>query len=243
MAAGQHPGKCRRQRRAPSTSTSVWYTPLVPEDIAAGLRPDASAKERQRLESMGKPLLNGRVRIVDDDDCDVSVGQVGEIVLKGDQIMKGYWNNPELTNKALRGGWLHTSDLGRLDEDGYVYFEGRKDFVIKSGGLLVGPEEVEDVIMQHPAIAESAVVGIHDPKWGEVVTAVVCLKPGHKATEEEIKQHCRKHLASFQVPKTVIFTASLPRDVAYGKIDRRALIRIYSQEVPPSNSERAIGGK
>ena len=114
-------------------------------------------------------------------------------------------------------------------EDGYLYFEGRKDFIIKTGGLLVGPEEVEDIILQHPSVAEVAVIGIHDEKWGQVVTAVTSMKPGHIVTEDEVKEHCRKHLAAFQVPKSIIFTEKLPRDIAYGKIDRRALIRSYSE--------------
>ena len=204
-------------------------TYLVPEDIATGLSPHATEEERRRLESVGKPLLNGQMRVVDENDHDVLPGQTGEILLKGDQMMEGYWNNPELTARALRGGWFHTSDLGTLDEDGYLYFQGRKDFVIKSGGFLVGPEEVEDVILQLPAVAEVAVIGIHDEKWGQVVTAVTCLKAGYNATEEEIKEHCRKHLASFQTPKSVIFTEKLPRDAAYDKVSKRTLINTYSQ--------------
>ncbi|MFC1906646.1 class I adenylate-forming enzyme family protein [Chloroflexota bacterium] len=204
---------------------------LVPEDVAAGLSSDATEKEKRRLESVGKPLFNGKMRVVDDNDNDVPPGQTGEIILAGDQVMKGYWNNPELTARALRGGWFHTSDRGFIDEDGYLYFQGRKDFVIKSGGFLVGPEEVEDVILQLPAVAEAAVIGVPDEKWGQVVTAVVCLKPEHNATEEEIKAHSKKRLASFQVPRAVIFAEALPRDIAYGKLDRRALIRTYSGEV------------
>lgn len=204
-------------------------TYLTPEDVAAGLSDNATEKERRRLESVGKPVLSGGVRVVDENDNDVPSGQTGEILLRGDQVMKDYWNNPELTSRALRGGWFHTSDLGILDEDGYLYFQGRKDFVIKSGGLLVGPEEVEGVILEHPAVAEVAVIGIHDEKWGQVVTAVACLKAGQNATEEEIKEHCRNRLADFQVPKSVIFAESLPRDLAYSKIDRRRLIEIYSE--------------
>jgi len=211
---------------------SMPATYLVPEDVAAGFSPTATEKEKRRLESVGKPLFNGEIRVVDDNDNDVPAGQTGEIILRGDPVMKGYWNNPELTAQALRGGWFHTSDLGTLDEDGYLYFQGRKDFVIKSGGFLVGPEEVEDVILKLPAVAEVAVIGIHDEKWGQVVTAITCLKPGHSATEEEIKEHCRKRLATFQVPRSVIFAEKLPRDVAYGKIDRRELIRTYSEGEP-----------
>jgi len=200
---------------------------LVPEDVAAGLSPNATDKERRRLESVGKPLFNGEMRVVYDNDNDLPPGQTGEILLRGDQVMKGYWNNPELTAQVLRGGWFHTSDLGIIDEDGYLYFQGRKDFVIKSGGFLVGPEEVEEVITKHPAVAEAAVIGIPDEKWGQLVTAITCLKPGHNATAEEIIDYCRQHLASFQIPRSVIFIEKLPRDVAYGKIDRRELIGTY----------------
>jgi len=207
-------------------------TYLIPEDVAVGLSPNATEKEKKRLESIGKALFNGRVRVVDESDNDVPRGQIGEIIIKGDQVMKGYWNNPELTARALRGGWFHSSDLGELDKDGYLYFKGRKDFVIKTGGLLVGPEEVEAVVMEHPAVAEVAVIGLSDERWGQAVTAVICLRQGRSTTAEEIKEYCRKRLASFQLPKTIIFTEKLPRDIAYGKIDRLGLIRTYSGHHP-----------
>jgi len=200
---------------------------LVPEDIAAGLSPNTTEKDTKRLESVGKPLFNGQMRVVGENEEDIAPGETGEIILRGDQVMKGYWNNPKLTAQTLRGGWFHTSDLGIIDEDGYLYFQGRKDFVIKSGGFLVGPEEVEGAILEHAAVAEAAVIGLPDEKWGQVVTAIVCFKPGQSATEEEIKEHCRQRLASFQIPRSVIYADSLPRDIAYGKIDRRELMRIY----------------
>lgn len=206
-------------------------TYLIPEDVAAGLSPKATEKEKKRLESVGKPLFNGQVRVVDENDNDVPRGQVGEIIIKGDQVMKGYWNNPELSARTLRGGWFHSSDLGLMDEEGYLYFEGRKDFVIKTGGLMVGPEEVEAVIVEHPAVAEAAVIGLNDERWGQAVTAITCLKQGCRVTAEEIIAHCRKGLASFQVPKTVIFTEKLPRDIAYSKIDRLGLIRTYNERL------------
>ncbi len=202
---------------------------LVPEEVSAGLCPNATEKEKRRLESIGKPLFDGEMKVVDENDDEALPGQVGEILLRGDMVMKGYWNNPELSADVLRGGWLHTSDLGVIDEDGYLYFKGRKDFVIKSGGFLVGPEEVEEVILEHPAVAEAAVIGIPDEKWGQIVTAVTCLKPGHNVTAEDLKEHCRKRLANFQAPKTVVFAEKLPRDVAYGKIGRKELISSYGK--------------
>jgi acyl-CoA synthetase (AMP-forming)/AMP-acid ligase II len=204
-------------------------TYLIPEDVAAGMKADASDTEKRRLESVGKPLFNGRVRVVDENDQDVRRGQIGEIIVKGDQVMKGYWNNPALNERALRGGWFHSSDLGTLDEDGYLYFASRKDFLIKTGGLLVAPEEVEAVVRQHPAVAEAAVIGLPHEKWGQAVAAVICVRPGWSLTEEEVKEYCRERLASFQSPKAVIFAEKLPRDIAYDKIDRLTLVRTYSR--------------
>ncbi len=202
---------------------------LLPSDVAAGLRPGATEEERRRLDSVGKPLGNTQVRVVDDNDEDVPPGRSGEILLKGDGVMKGYYNRPELNEKALRGGWYHTADMGILDEDGYLYFTGRKDFLIKSGGLFVSPEEVEKTILRHPAVAEAAIIGVPDEKWGQMVKAIVHLKSGMTATEDEIREHCRKHLARFQVPKSVEFTEGLPRESAYGKISREELLRIYGK--------------
>ena len=203
---------------------------LLPTDVAAGLRPEATEDEQRRLNSIGKPLGNTQVRVVDENDNDVPPGQKGEILIKGDGVMRSYYNKPELTEKALRGGWYHTADMGILDEDGYIYFTGRKDFLIKSGGLFVAPEEVENTILRHPAVAEAALIGIPDEKWGQLVKAIVHLKPGMTASEEEIKEHCRQHLARFQVPKSVEFVEELPRDAAYGKISREELLRIYGKD-------------
>jgi len=200
---------------------------LLPSDVAAGLRPDATEKERRRLNSIGKTLGNTQVRVVDENDKDVPPGERGEIVLKGDGVMKGYYHKPELNQKALRGGWYHTADMGMLDEDGYLYFTGRKDFLIKSGGFFVAPEEVENAILKHPAVAEAAVIGVPDKKWGQVVKAIVHLKAGMTATEEEIREHCRQLMARFQVPKSVDFVEALPRESAYGKTSREELLRIY----------------
>ena len=213
-----------------SEVTAATY--LVPADIATGLRPDATEKERERLESDGKPLLNTRLRVVDENDKDVAPGQRGRVLLSGDTVMKGYWNKPEVTREALRNGWYHSSDMGMLDEDGYFYFAGREDFMIKSGALFVPPEEVENVVLKHPAVAEAAVIGVPDEKWGEVVMVIVSLKEGRSASEEEMKEYCRKYLARYQVPKAIEFVDKLPREQALGKINKRELIRIYSAGRP-----------
>jgi len=200
---------------------------LMPEDIAAGLSPEATEREWRRLDSVGKPILNTKVRVVDENDEDVPVGEAGEVLVKSDGLMVGYWNKPDLTRQAFRGGWYHTSDLGVLDEDGYLYLLGRKDALIKSGGFFVAPREVEDAILKHPAIAEVAVIGIPDETWGHVVKAVACLKKGQQATEQEIREHCREYLASYQVPKTVDFVEKLPKDPVYGKVSLKELMKIY----------------
>lgn len=200
---------------------------LMPEDVAAGLSPKATEREWRRLDSVGKPMLNACIRVVDENDEDVPPGEAGEVLIKSDGWTVGYWNKPDLTRQAFRGGWYHTSDLGVLDEDGYLYLLGRKDDLIKSGGFFVAPREVEDAILKHPAIAEVAVLGIPDDTWGHVVKAVACLKKGQQATEQEIREYCRKYLASYQVPKTVDFVEKLPKDPVYGKVSLKELMKIY----------------
>jgi len=201
---------------------------LLSEDIAAGLGSGATEREWQRLNSVGKPMLSARVRIVDENGEDLPPGETGEILIKSDGWMTGYWNKPDITQEAFRGGWYHTSDMGIFDEDGYLYLQGRKDTLIKSGGLFVAPKEVEDVILRHPAIAEVAVIGVQDDVWGQMVKAVVALKKGQQATEREIKDHCRQHLPGYQVPKSVDFIDKLPKDPTYGKIALKELMKRYN---------------
>lgn len=192
---------------------------LRPEALAIALSPMATEKERRRIESIGKPVLNCQVKIVNEKNGEVvGLGQTGEMLAKGDLVISGYWNNPKLTERAFRNGWYHTGDLGMFDEDGYLYFMGRKDNMIKSGGFLVAPGEVERIIMQHPSVADVAVVGMPDEKWGQAVTAVVILKAGQAITGEEIKTYCREYLAGFQIPKSVRFVEKIPRDSVYNKV-------------------------
>ena len=149
-------------------------------------------------------------------------GTVGEMTVRGPQVMKGYWNRPKETEAVLRDGWLHTGDLSTMDEDGYFRIVDRKKDMIIVSGFNVYPREVEDVLYGHPKILEAAVVGdAHDYK-GESVKAVVALRDGHQATPEEIIAHCREHLAPFKVPKTVEFRGELPKSMV-GKVLRREL--------------------
>jgi acyl-CoA synthetase (AMP-forming)/AMP-acid ligase II len=176
----------------------------------------------KRLGSAGREVTGVRVRVVDEADREVPAGTMGEIVVRGDLVMKGYWNKPEATAETLRGGWLHTGDVGYIDADGYVFITDRKKDMIISGGSNIYPREIEEVICGHPGVFEVAVIGIPDEKWGETVKALVVTRPGQRATEAEIIEHCKHHLASYKKPHSVEFLPSLPKN-AYGKVLKREL--------------------
>jgi acyl-CoA synthetase (AMP-forming)/AMP-acid ligase II len=150
----------------------------------------------------------------------------GEIVARGPQLMSGYWRRPAETEQTLAGGWLHTGDAGRLDDQGYVFVEDRIKDLVVSGGENVYPRIVEDVLFQHPAIAEAAVIGVPDERWGDAVKAIVALRPGMTCTEEEIVDFCRPRLAGFERPRSVDFLDTLPK-TATGKVLKRALREPY----------------
>lgn len=172
--------------------------------------------------SVGVPLSNVDVRVVDDDMKDVPVNEVGEIVYRGPGLFKGYYKNPEETEKAFEGGWFHSGDLVRRDEEGFIYVVDRKKDMIVSGGENIYSAEVESVLLTHPKIKEAAVVGIPDPKWGETVKAFVVLKQGREATADEIIQFFLENMARFKRPKVIEFISVLPRS-ATGKILKREL--------------------
>lgn len=172
---------------------------------------EGTAKERKRLESAGSSPIRSELRVVDEHGHDVVVGEVGEIVAKSDRMMQGYWRMPAETEEIMRGGWLRTGDMARMDEDGYVYIVDRKKDMIISGGENIYSREVEEVLYMHPAVFEAAVVGVPDDKWGEAVKAIVVLKPGATATEAEIVEFCKGRLASYKKPKTVEFWEALPK--------------------------------
>jgi acyl-CoA synthetase (AMP-forming)/AMP-acid ligase II len=178
--------------------------------------------KRKRLGSAGREVTGVRVRVVDEADRDVPPGDPGEIVVRSDLVMRGYWEKPEASAETLRGGWLHTGDIGCLDTDGYLYITDRKKDLIISGGSNIYPREVEEVICAHPAVDEVAVVGVPDEKWGEAVKALVVARPGARVTEGEIIEHCTRHLASYKKPQSVEFLPGLPKN-AYGKILKREL--------------------
>lgn len=179
-----------------------------------------------RAGSIGLPLPDVDVRIVNLDDgvTDLSVGEIGELLIKGPQVMKGYHNMPTETANVLHDGWLSTGDIARMDEDGYFYIVDRKKELIKPGGYQVWPREVEEVIMENPKVLEVGVAGVPDPYRGETVKAWVVLKPGETLSEEDIRAWCRERMASFKVPTLVEFRSELPKTTV-GKILRRELIR------------------
>ncbi|MNJ45606.1 Long-chain-fatty-acid--CoA ligase [compost metagenome] len=160
---------------------------------------------------------------------DVPPGEIGELAVKGPQVMKGYWNKPEDTYKTLKEGWLLTGDLGRMDEDGFFYILDRRKDLIIAGGYNIYPREVEEVLFEHPDVAEAIVAGVFDPYRGETVKAYVVLRSGTIPDEESLKQWCKEKLAAYKVPKIYEFRESLPKTLA-GKVLRRRLIEEESDE-------------
>jgi long-chain acyl-CoA synthetase len=181
-----------------------------------------SGSEIQRLESAGKSVIKGEVIIMDENGDEVPRGHIGEIVSCSARNMRGYWNMQKETEETIRDGWLHTGDLGRMDEDGFIFIVDRKKDMIISGGENIYSQEVEDVLSSHPAVLYAAVIGVPDKKWGEAVKAVLVLKKGMKATEEEIIDYCKENLASYKKPKSVEFRDSLPM-TGSGKIQKHQI--------------------
>jgi len=173
--------------------------------------------------SIGLPFPDTEAKIVDlQTGEELEVGQVGELVVRGPQVMKGYWNRPEETAQALKGGWLHTGDIAKMDEQGYFYIVDRAKDMIIASGYNVYPREVEEVIYQHPKVAEVAVIGVPDPYRGETVKAFIVPRAGEELNEEEIIHFCREHLAAYKVPKLIEFRETLPKS-AVGKVLKREL--------------------
>lgn len=176
----------------------------------------------KNLESIGKPAPWIEVKIFDAEDKEVEPGEIGEIVVRGWVITDGYYKDPQATAQALRNGWFHTGDLGRFDNEGYLYIVGRIKEMIKVGGEIVFEPEIEAAIHKHPEVAEVAAIGVPDKLRGEVPKAFVVLKEGSKITEEELRYFCRQHLAHFKIHHYFEFTTSLPKSMA-GKIDKEKL--------------------
>ena len=201
------------------TETTGTIVALEPEDHT----PEGS----QRMRSAGKPLAGVEIAILDGEGNRLRAGQVGEIATRSMANMKGYWNLPEASKRTMtEDGWLRTGDAGYLDEDGYVYVHDRVKDMIISGAENIYPAEVESAIFGHPAIAEVAVIGVRDDKWGEAVKAVVVLKEGADVSPDEIIAFARTRIAGFKAPRTVDFIEALPRNPS-GKILKRELREPY----------------
>jgi fatty-acyl-CoA synthase len=180
------------------------------------------ANALRKAGSVGKPVLHTDVCIMDREGHRLGPNQVGELCIRGGNVTTGYWNRPEATAQALVGGWLHSGDAAMYDDEGFYYIVDRWKDMFISGGENVYPAEVENVIYQHPAVAEVAVIGVPHPRWQEVGRAVVVVKPDRSLTESEVIEFCQGKLARFKIPKSVVFVEALPRTAA-GKVLKREL--------------------
>jgi long-chain acyl-CoA synthetase len=193
-------------------------TYLGPEDHVI----EGTPVQKRRLSSAGRPAMGVEVKVVDEEGQQVDPGRVGEILIRSNKLMKGYWRKPEETSEAFKDGWFHTRDMATVDEDGYLYIMDRKSDMIISGGFNIYPREVEDALLSHPGVAEAAVIGVPHEMWGEAVKAMVVLKEGVNVSEAEIIEHCKRNLASYKKPTSVDFIREIPKNL-YGKVNRRPL--------------------
>lgn len=213
--------KCDYIQTYGMTETSPYLTLSILKNHLKTLPPEEQLKIKSKT---GREFIAVELKVVNDKGEEVKKDEkeVGEIIVKGDIVTRGYWKLPEETEKAIKDGWLYTGDLAVMDEEGYVTIVDRKKDMILTGGENVYSTEVENVLYMHPSILECAVIGVPDPKWGEAVKGIVVLKPGHKATEEEIIRFCKERMAHYKAPKSIDFMDALPR-TGSGKIHKKGL--------------------
>jgi len=204
------------------TETTSTVTVLGPADHRLDGTPEEIEAKLRRLASIGRPLPDVELSVLDESGQPLGPDQVGEIAIRSQRVMRGYYGAAEATESALQDGWLRTRDLGWIDEGGYVFLAGRQSDMIIRGGENIAPEEVEVVLESHPAVEEAAVVGIADEEWGERVVAVVATRAGTEVLADELVEYCRERLASYKKPEAVFFTEALPRN-ALGKLLRKEL--------------------
>ena len=198
-------------------------------------------RRRERLQGVGFPRTDVEVRVVDDDDREVPTGVIGEVVVRGEVVMTGYWGRPDATAETLRGGWLHTGDLGSLDEDGYLTLRDRSKDLVITGGMNVYPREVEEVLLRHPAVRAAAVVGRPDPQWGEALVAFVVAEDATGApTPDDLDRLCLDSIARYKRPKEYRFVDALPTN-SYGKVLKRELRDRLAVDRLPENRSAAVG--
>ncbi|MEI6722166.1 MAG: AMP-binding protein [Betaproteobacteria bacterium] len=215
-AAANFPGVDLEQWYGSTEGVGGWFAQLPPEDHARAL-----AGEEWLLKTCGRAMHHARIRVLDDRSRDCKLGEVGEVCISGAFLMSGYHREPELSARTIRDGWLHTGDMGHLDENGYLSLVDRKQFMIITGGYNVYPVEVENAIAEHPAVLECCVFGIPDEKWGEAVYALVVARKDRAVSPDELMDWCRERLATFKVPKGIELRTELLKG-ATGKILKRA---------------------
>ena len=209
------------------TETTSTVTVLGPDDHRLDGTPEEVEQKLRRLGSIGRPLPDVELSIVGESGEPVAPGQVGEIAIRSARTMRGYYQETAATDAAIRDGWLHTRDLGWMDDDGYVFLVGRRSEMIIRGGENIAPEEIELVLESHPAVDEAAVIGVPDDEWGERVVAIVAPSAGERVGLEELAEYCRERLASFKKPELIFFMDALPRN-SLGKVLRSELRSRYA---------------
>jgi len=188
----------------------------------------ARPRWREIMGSVGLPRANVEVRVTDEDDRDLPVGDVGEVLVRGKVVMAGYWKNPDATAETLRGGWLHTGDMGAFDDEGFLTLKDRSKDLIISGGSNIYPREVEEVLLRHPGVFEVSVIGRPHPDWGEEVVACIVPRPEQKISAEELDALCLSAIARFKRPRGYVFLKTLPKN-NYGKVLKTELRKQHGQ--------------
>jgi len=183
---------------------------------------DHDGRRMQRLASVGRAQTGVELAVLGADDRPLAEGEMGEVAVRGEMVMRGYLNNAEATARTLASGWLHTGDLGQLDGQGYLTLVDRSKDLIISGGSNIYPREIEEVLLRHPQVREVAVIGVHDADWGEIAVAVVATQSGGRPSEEELDALCLQQIARFKRPKRYVFVEELPKN-ATGKVLKREL--------------------
>ena len=205
--------------------------PFLTATTISGVHPEGTEAQRRRMMSCGQPILGVEVEVVGPEGDPVAPGAAGEIIARGPNVMLGYWNRPEETAAVLRNGWIHTGDIGSIDEDRYLYILDRAKDMIITGGENVYCPEVENVLYKHPGVLDAAVIGIPDDKWGEAVKAIVVRAPGSEINAEALISHCKESIAGFKCPSTVDFVDALPKS-GVGKVLKQELRKPYWKDQP-----------
>lgn len=220
--------KCGFMQFYGQTETGPMTTILRPEDHIL----EGAPEQVERLASCGRPVLDFDARVVDETGRELPAGQVGELVVRSEAAISGYWELPEESAAAVVDGWLHTGDFARKDDEGFIFIVDRKNDMIISGGKNIYPREIEEVLYQHPEVREAMVIGVPDDHWGESVKAIVVLQNGAKIEAQEIIEHCKQRLASYKKPRTVEFWDALPKSPT-GKLLKRV---VRDQFNPPASA-------